>query len=348
MLFIFYIHNRRKFNNYEAPELCSLRRQPRAVIPPFGSYPISVEQNLGRRSVCVCVWRHITSYFGSRKTLRRRPGWWYSDDQIPLAMSRPSAENANWRIAAINKQTNLAGALDAHILRWFCVVFYLICVGIIFLYFSYLLICMWVVAHRHWCPWAPFCCMSDQLALLTSAVSRRVQSDSAVGDDMCPEGCQPSAPWAEPVNTALINPRPAGELKTACGFREGKKTAPLRFHLPYLPSCAQLLWQFQSWLMQGQVTRSSRDSTRQIFNRATTTMLKGKLWNFRNMIRSSQPAKCISRIFCICDLRTSHFRNSIACMQGWWNSTIAWFNLSHSLVVFITNLNQIGNEVLRH
>ena len=139
------------------------------------------------------MWRHsasVTSYFGSRKTLRRRPGWW----KIPSAQE-PTVSRERKLAHCGNKQTNLAGALGAHILRGF-----LLDLRIIFLIYLYY---MWVVVHRDWCPWAPFCCVSDQLAWLTAAVSRRVQSDSAVGDDMCPEGCQPSAPWAEPVNTAL-------------------------------------------------------------------------------------------------------------------------------------------------
>ena len=37
------------------------------------------------------------------------------------------------------------------------------------------------------------------------------------------------------------------------------------------------------------------------------TMFQGKLWNFRNMIRSSVPTKRISWIFDIGDLRSGHF-----------------------------------------
>ena len=36
-------------------------------------------------------------------------------------------------------------------------------------------------------------------------------------------------------------------------------------------------------------------------------MFQGKLWNFRNMMRSSVPTKRISRIFYIGDLRSGHF-----------------------------------------
>ena len=36
-------------------------------------------------------------------------------------------------------------------------------------------------------------------------------------------------------------------------------------------------------------------------------MFQGKLWNFRNMMRSSVPTKRISRIFDIGDLRSGHF-----------------------------------------
>ena len=72
-----------------------------------------------------------------------------------------------------------------------------------------------------------------------------------------------------------INLRPAVLLNTACGFREWQENSV--FHLPYLPSFAQPLRQFQPWFMQGQVTRSGRDPTKQISNRAITTMFKRKL-----------------------------------------------------------------------
>ena len=61
------------------------------------------------------------------------------------------------------------------------------------------------------------------------------------------------------------------------------------------------------YLRSGHQVRSSNLVTQQFYNRATTTMLEGKLSNFRNMIRTSVPTKRISRFLCICDLRSGHF-----------------------------------------
>ena len=62
--------------------------------------------------------------------------------------------------------------------------------------------------------------------------------------------------------------------------------------------------------MQAQVTRSGRDHTLQkLYNHATATVFEEKLWNFRNMIGSLIPTKCIYWIFDICDLRSGHFRD---------------------------------------
>ena len=59
------------------------------------------------------------------------------------------------------------------------------------------------------------------------------------------------------------------------------------------------------------VTRSgSSDHTLQkLYKRAPATVFEGKLWNFRNTIRSSVPAKCVSPIFYIGDLKSGHFRD---------------------------------------
>ena len=55
--------------------------------------------------------------------------------------------------------------------------------------------------------------------------------------------------------------------------------------------------------------RSSDHTLQKLYNRVPATVFEGKLWNFRNMIRSWVPTKCISRIFDIGDLRSGHFRN---------------------------------------
>ena len=59
----------------------------------------------------------------------------------------------------------------------------------------------------------------------------------------------------------------------------------------------------------GHQVRSSDHTLQKLYNRAPATMFEGKLWNFRNMVRSSVPTRCISRIFDIGDLKSGHFRD---------------------------------------
>ena len=59
----------------------------------------------------------------------------------------------------------------------------------------------------------------------------------------------------------------------------------------------------------GHQVRSSDHTLPKLYNRAPATVFEGKLWNFRNMIRSSVPTKCISWIFDIGDLMSGHFRD---------------------------------------
>ena len=59
----------------------------------------------------------------------------------------------------------------------------------------------------------------------------------------------------------------------------------------------------------GHQVRSSDHTLQKLYNRAPATVFEGKLWNLRNMIRSSVPTKCISWIFDIGDLRSGHFRD---------------------------------------
>ena len=113
-----------------------------------------------------------------------------------------------------------------------------------------------------------------------------------------------------------LNLRPAGGVfeHPPCGFsriaRKRRRAAPPGFHLPYSPFFWQLLWKFRSWVMQGQVTRSGQVTIPyKNFTIAPQLVFEGKLWNFRNMIRSSVPTKCISWIFDIGDLRSGHFRD---------------------------------------
>ena len=97
-----------------------------------------------------------------------------------------------------------------------------------------------------------------------------------------------------------------------CGFsRIARKRRPPGFHLPYPPS----FWHFfvkvsiLGHAKSGHQVRSSDHTLQKLYNRAPATVFEGKLWNFRNMIRSSVPTKCISWIFDIGDLRSCHFRD---------------------------------------
>ena len=114
-----------------------------------------------------------------------------------------------------------------------------------------------------------------------------------------------------------FNPRPAGggrlnDPTPPSGFsriaKKRRRAAPPGFHPPYRPSFPQLLWKFRPKAMWGQVTRSGQVTQLQNnYHRATATMFQGKLWNFRNMMRSSVPTKRISWIFDIGDFRSGHF-----------------------------------------
>ena len=61
---------------------------------------------------------------------------------------------------------------------------------------------------------------------------------------------------------SIFCPEPVWTPPPPCGFsriaRKRPRAAPPGFHLPYPPSFCQLLWKFQSWVMQGQVTRSGQ------------------------------------------------------------------------------------------
>ena len=111
--------------------------------------------------------------------------------------------------------------------------------------------------------------------------------------------------------TRSFNLRPTGGcLNTPpplCGF---SRIARKRRTYLIPPSFWQLLRKLRSWVMQGQVTRSGQVTiSYKKFTIAPQLVFEGKLWNFRNMIRSSVPTKCISWIFDIGDLRSGHFRD---------------------------------------
>ena len=117
-------------------------------------------------------------------------------------------------------------------------------------------------------------------------------------------------------------------------FADSKKTAARSaagFPPTLSPSFWQLLSKFRSWVMQGQVTRSGQVTIPyKNFTIAPQLAFEGQSWNFRNMIRSSVPTKCISRIFDIGDLRSGHFRDLPIISQ--------WAKIKLPLLCFIFSL----------
>ena len=95
------------------------------------------------------------------------------------------------------------------------------------------------------------------------------------------------------------------------GQQENSGAQRRRVFTYLIPCFWQLLWKFRSWVMQGQVTRSGQVTIPYKSSTIAPQLqcFEGKLWNFRNMIRSSVPTKCISRIFYIGDLRSGNFRD---------------------------------------
>ena len=97
-------------------------------------------------------------------------------------------------------------------------------------------------------------------------------------------------------------------------FADSKKTAALRApgFSPTLSPIVLATFVKVSILghaRSGHQVRSSDHTLQKVYNRAPATVFEWKLWNFRNMIRSSVPTKCISWIFDIGDLRSGHFRD---------------------------------------
>ena len=97
-------------------------------------------------------------------------------------------------------------------------------------------------------------------------------------------------------------------------FADSKKTAALRAagFSPTLSAIFLATFVKVSILghaRSGHQVRSSDHTLQKLYNRAPASVFEGKLWNFRNMIRSSVPTKCISWIFDTGDLRSGHFRD---------------------------------------
>ena len=125
-----------------------------------------------------------------------------------------------------------------------------------------------------------------------------------------------SKPKATSAST-LVNLRPAVGVWTpppVWFFADTKKTAShssAGFSLTSPPSFPQRLWEFQflGHARSGDQVRSSNPTIQKLYNRATATVFERKLWNFRNLIRSSVPTERIYRISYIRDLRACHFRD---------------------------------------
>ena len=105
---------------------------------------------------------------------------------------------------------------------------------------------------------------------------------------------------------------PCGVQTVKNGSNTQVRQVKTYFHLPYLPSFLQLLWKFQIWVIQGQVTRSGQVTT--LYKNFTIVpklqcLSDRMLWNLRNLIRSSEPTKPLFQIFDICDLRSGNFRD---------------------------------------
>ena len=58
-----------------------------------------------------------------------------------------------------------------------------------------------------------------------------------------------------------------------------------------------------------QVRSNNTTMQKKLYNRATTTIIEGKLLNFRNMIGRQYLPKRMYQIYYICDLRSGHFRD---------------------------------------
>ena len=138
--------------------------------------------------------------------------------------------------------------------------------------------------------------------------------------------CQPqlSAEWY--CTSLSLNLRPAGGgggcLNTPCGFsRIARKTAA-RSAAGFSPTLSPIFLatfvkvSILGHARSGHQVRSSNHTLQKLYNRPPATVFEGKLWNFRNMIRSSVPTKCISRILDIGDLMSGHFRD-LPIMSQW-------------------------------
>ena len=119
-------------------------------------------------------------------------------------------------------------------------------------------------------------------------------------------------------SAARVNLRPAGGVfehpPPLRFFADSKKTAA-RSAAGFSPTLSPIFLttfvkvSILGHARSGHQVRSSDHTLQKLYNRAPATVFEWKLWNFRNMIRSLVPTKCISWIFDIGDLRSGHFRD---------------------------------------
>ena len=133
-----------------------------------------------------------------------------------------------------------------------------------------------------------------------------------MGKETRPNKTSKSHPGLQPWR---LNPRPAGGWGVWTPplrfFEDSENTAALRaagFSPTLTPifSATFVKISTQGHVRSGHQVSSSDPTTKWLSHRATATMFQGKLWNFRNVMRSSVPTKRISRIFYIGDLRSGH------------------------------------------
>ena len=112
-----------------------------------------------------------------------------------------------------------------------------------------------------------------------------------------------------------VNLRPAGGcLNTPLRFFADSKKTATRSAAGFSPTLSPICLasfvkvSILGHARSGHQVRSCNHTLQTLYNRAPATVFEEKLWNFRNMIKSSVPTKRISWIFDIGDLRSGHFR----------------------------------------
>ena len=139
-----------------------------------------------------------------------------------------------------------------------------------------------------------------------------------------------------------INLRPAGGVfeHPPCGFFADSKKTAARSAAGFSPTLSPVFLatfvkvSILGHARSGHQVRSSDHTLQKLYNRAPATVFEGRLWNFRNMISSSVPTKCISRFFYIGDLRSGHFRDLPIISQ--------WAKIKLSVLCFMLSLYELN------